>query len=120
MESDTIKKIVASLCDPIDHSQRIYLTQRSILFLIYLFSGKRIDIIDLHCILLRIAFTSGCLKGSRKYMTLKDIVVYLHHYVPVCISIEDIKDTSDRFNLDNDNEYHEVEDMKIIVSSIHC
>lgn len=118
MDSETVSQIVRNLRDPINSKTRIHFTSRAVLFLIRLFDDKSIDIIDLHCILLKIGYASGCIRGENKHITLKNIVIYLYSYMPLMISSEDIKETVDIFNISNDSTHKEVLDMKIIVDSM--
>lgn len=119
MECDTIQKVVSNLRNPINAKERIHFTSRSILFLVKLFEGKRIDTIELHAILLRMAFASGCFREEKHFVNMKDIVVYLYSQLPLCITCEDITVIGDFFSVTCDSDYKEVEDMKIILSQLN-
>lgn len=119
MDAETIRKVISNLRNPVNAKARIHFTSRSTLFLVRLFEGKKIDTIDLHSLLLRLAYVSGCFRESKKYINLKDLVVYLYSQIPSCVTQQDITNVSNMFSLDHDSDYREVEDMKIIVSSIN-
>lgn len=120
MEAQTVRNVIANLRNPINAKLRVHFTSRSVLFLVKLFEGKRIDTIDLHCILLRAAYVSGCFHDVKKvkYINMKDLVVYICSQIPACITIHQVRDVANTFNVENDSDYHEVEDMKTIISSI--
>lgn len=120
MEAETVRKVITNLRNPVNVKERIHFTARSVLFLAKLFDGKKIDTIELHYVLLRMAFISGCFRGSTvtKYINLKDLVVYLYSDTPSCITNNDIQSIADIFTTDNDSDYREVKDMKIIVMSL--
>ena len=120
MEGETVRKVISNLRSPINAKTRIHFTSRSMLFLTKLFEGKRTDTIELHCILLRMAYACGCFREDKntKYINLKDLAVYLYSQMPPFISRDDISHIADTFSTDIDSDYKEVEDMKIIVGSI--
>lgn len=122
MNSDTVRKIIANLRDPLDSSRRIHFTARAIRFLTSLFENTHIDVIDLHSLFLNLAYRCGCFADTgdldRKYVNLKDIVTYLMIHHPACISLPDIVRVGDTFTIDKDNEFHEVSDMLLILSSL--
>lgn len=118
MEEEIIRKIISNIRNPINIKERIHFTSRSVLFLKKLFSGKRVDIIELHTLLLRIAYTCGCFDTSNRYINLRDLVVYLYSQTPSYISQSDIYHIANTFSTMKDSDYKEVEDMKIIVQSI--
>lgn len=119
MDTDTIRKVIGNLRNPINVKARIHFTARSILFITSIFENKRIDIIELHTVLLRLAHVCGCFGETKKFISLKDLVVFLYSHSPTCISYNDISSVAKLFNVTNDSDYKEVEDMKIIVESIH-
>lgn len=119
MDEKTVQKVATNLRNPLYAKQRIHFTSRAVLFVMKLFTDKKVDIIDLHSILLRIAHVSGCLDDSSKYINLKILVSYLCINKPSCISNNDIYSVSETFNIDQDGDYGEVEDMKSIISSIY-
>jgi len=118
MDADTICKVAKNIRNPIDSKNKIQITSRSILFLRTLFLYKEIDVIDLHTILLRIAYACDTFSNTSRYINLRDLVVYLCTYTPSCIRLLDIKDAVDTFDTSNDGEYGEVQDAKIIASQI--
>jgi hypothetical protein len=120
MEGETIRKVIVNLRSPVDAKIRIRFTSRCVLFLIRLFESKRIDTIALHHILMQLAHASGCFREDIKYINLKDLIVFLYSNIPVCISVEDIQRVGNMFSVDNDSNYKEVEDMKIIIDSINA
>lgn len=120
MDQGTITQVISSLRDPVDAKRRIHFTQRSILFLNKLFEGKKIDTIDLHDILLRLASASGCfISDDKHFISLKQIVTYLYIKMPPCITSPDIVKIANTFDIQSDNDQNEVLDMKTIVYSIN-
>lgn len=117
MDSQTVKNVITNLRDPLHAREKIQFTSRSILFLTQIFHGKRIDVIDLHCLLLKIAHSTGCFQ-EEKYISLRDLVVTLYSFPPPCISGDDILLIANTFSADNDSDFKEVEDMKILVESL--
>jgi hypothetical protein len=118
MDADTICKVAKNLRNPIDSKNKVQITSRSILLLRTLFVTKQIDVIELHTILLRLAYTCNALEDSTRYITLRDILVYMCTCTPSCLSLDDIRNAISQFNTSNDGEYSEVQDMKVIASQI--
>jgi len=118
MDTETIRKVILNLRSPINVKQRVHFTTRTILFIEQLFDGKRIDTIELHYILLQLAYVSGCFIEEKKYVTLKTLVVYLCEKLPPCISVSDIKNIGSKFTEEKDSEFCEVQDMKIILHAL--
>lgn len=119
MDAETVRKVISNLRNPMNAKARVHFTSRSTLFLLKLFDNKRIDTIDLHCILLRLAYACGSFREDKKFINLKDLVVYLCSQTPSCILNRDIYNIANIFSVSNDSNYKEVEDMKIIVNSIN-
>jgi len=122
MDAETVRKVIGNLRNPMNSKVRIQFTARSILFLTNLFDGKKTDVIEIHCILLRIAHICGCFHDSKdvRYINLRDLVVYLYSQMPLFISREDMENIVSIFSTDIDSDYREVVDMKIIAESITC
>lgn len=118
MEQDKIHKVITNMCDPVDKNYMLRFTSRAKLFLVNLFEGKKIDAIDLHCILLRLAHVCGWFRKREKYINLKDIVVYFMGVTTPCIMSEDVKKIALTFTPSNDNEFFEVEDMRRIIDNM--
>lgn len=118
MDAETVRVVISNMRSPINSRQRVQFTSRAILFLVKLFEGKRVDVIDVYCILLRLAYASTGLHDDRRFINLRDVVVYLCSNLPTSISLQDIYDISLIFNIDNDSTYKEVYDMKILIDTI--
>lgn len=76
------------------------------------------DVIDVYCMLLRLAYASTSLGDNGRFINLRDVVVYLCSNTPACISLQDIHNVSMIFDVSNDSVYKEVHDMKILIDSI--
>lgn len=121
MDSDTIKKIISNLRDPMNASQKIHFTSRCVLFLQKLFSGMSIDEIDLHCILLRFAFStyrSDYKSIEEKYISLTEAITYLYTVTPSCVTKSDIVDVASQFDIMKDNKFGEVKNALHILQEL--
>jgi hypothetical protein len=120
MDAETVHQVVRNLRDPMDSSSRIHFTARAIKFITLLFAGKHIDAIDLHCVLLHIAFDAGHFNSNteRKYISMRDVVAHLMIATPTCINYSDVISIGNQFSTEMDNEYHEVSDMKILINAM--
>lgn len=83
--------------------------------LVDVFTGKSISEIDLHCILLYLAqntnlFNEGTEEGT-KYISLKDVAVYLSIRRPECVSVHEFYTIAMSFDPAKDNEHNEVSEM---------
>jgi len=119
MDRSVANRVILNARDPLDASSRIHFTARAILFLTSLFDNKLLDAIDLHTIILRIAYACGCFRNEEvKYVSMRDVVVYLNAFMPPCICPDDIIGVAESFDDDKDNTYSEVSDMKELVSQL--
>lgn len=118
MDTDVIRRVIANLRDPLNIKERVHFTSRAILFLTKLFNEKYIDVIDLHCLLLRIAYIRKCYQQDDIHISCKDLVVYLLSNTPTCITVDDVKAIADVFDDDKDSEHNEVRDMHILVKDM--
>jgi hypothetical protein len=93
-------------------------TSRAVLFIVKLFEGKQLDVIDVYSACLRIASSCGCFDNRESKVSLRSIVTYVAVQGIPGITIEDIKKIGHSFSIKKDNEEHEVEDMHTLLASM--
>lgn len=118
MNSETVRLISINLSNPLDSYQHINVTSRGIKFIVDLFTGRNIDVLDLHYLLLQIAIASGSIDNNKISITLSDLVTFMLMFTPECINQNDILDIANTFTEDKDNKYQEVKNMKKIIRNI--
>lgn len=115
MNAKVAHEVCLNLRDPLDARKRVHLTARSIRLITILFLNKNMDVITLHSILLRMAYTRGCFQ-SKKYITMSDIVVYV--LAEGIITMEEVEEASKYFDIEKDSKHDEVNIMKKIMTSL--
>lgn len=115
MNSETAHEVCLNVRDPLDVRRRIHFTSRSIRMISMLFNGKEIDVIDLHSVLLRIAYMKGSF-CTKRHITLSDVLIYV--LTTHLLTIDDVMEVVNSFNEDLDSKHGEVRDMKRIMNSV--
>lgn len=118
MDSSLVRTILRNIRDPIDIKKKPQFTSRAVLFLIKLFEGKQIDVIDVYSACLRIASSCGCFDNRESKVSLRSIVTYIAVQGIPGIDISDIKRIGSSFSIKKDNDEGEVKDMYLLLESM--
>lgn len=115
MEARVAHSICLNLRDPTDCKNRIHMTSRSVRLVTMLFDSKNISIVDLHYHLLRLAYMKGCLQ-TKKFITMVDILLYV--LSESLLTIDDVRQISEKFDIERDSVHEEVLSYKKVLSTI--
>ena len=118
MESSLVHTILKNIRDPLDIRTKPQYTSRAVLFLVNLFEGKQLDVIDVYSSCLKLAGACGCFNNRESKISLRSIVTYVATQGIPGITIQDLKQVGSTFQIEKDNEEFEVQDMHILLASI--